>query len=332
MREMPESLSQDTATARKSLPEPPAELARLRSGEEVIDCLQTEHRYMQTLLSVLQLQIDKLEQGLQPDYALMSSVVDSLDIVSHTSRHRRENLLFARLATINPEAKNCVDSWLTAHEAIERKTENLLESLKATIDSELPRNVDQVRRQANDYLKHLKKHLTSEERLYALIEERFSPQDWQVIIAKLHAGEAPVFGKRLEERYRQLYAHLQGDLQQRAEDYTVAEFLSLGAFTEMLGSIVRNSSRLGDIASSGFREMIARDRTTMKRLLRAENRNARKAIALTLDCMLDDYDTWVEKLAEAGLVFRDVRNEVAESYRSHEKIYQDVLSRRSIAK
>lgn len=307
------------------LPEPPGKSGKLASGEDVLNSLQTEHAYMQSLMVVLQQQTDLLEQGLQPDYALMSMVVDYLDSVSDASHHPRENILFKKLLHIDPGSKAAVEPLITAHEAIEQKTDNLLESLKAALAKDSPANVDQVRRQANDYLKHLKKHLSSEERLYALIAAKFSHQDWLSILDKLQPQEDPVFGRRPDERYHRLYEHLREDLQQRAEDYALAEYLSLGAFTEMLGSVARNSGRLSNIFSSGIKEIFARDRATVKRLLRAENRSVSRGIELTVDCILDDYDTWVEKLSEVGHVLRDVRSEVAESFRSHEKIFHDVV-------
>jgi len=71
----------------------------------VIETLYSEHGYFLSLLDALEQEAEKLQPGRVPDYHLLLDIVDYLTHYPDQYHHPREDLLFAKMLSVDKSFK-----------------------------------------------------------------------------------------------------------------------------------------------------------------------------------------------------------------------------------
>ena len=121
----------------------PAPVSGRAGAPEIMVTLNSEHRYISSLLEALAEQADNLLPGRKPDYALMHDIVRYMASFPDEYHHPREDLVFDRLVARDPEARPIVEELLEGHREINRRSRELLGHLER-ITREAPLELDTV--------------------------------------------------------------------------------------------------------------------------------------------------------------------------------------------
>src|SRR5262245_65639414 len=70
----------------------------------IIERLSREHRNIETLLAILERELEIFDRGDRPDYEVIRAVISYFEVYPELYHHPQEDLVFARLRTRDPAA------------------------------------------------------------------------------------------------------------------------------------------------------------------------------------------------------------------------------------
>ncbi len=175
---------------------------------ETIRHLHQEHRNMTKLLDLLEADLAVYRDGGAADFDLMRDIMDYTTSWPERYHHPKENLILEKLKDKGAEAVALVADLVGEHEKGEELTRGMATAIgNVAQDVEIPR--DLFERLAREYLDFNRRHMEMEEAEFLpLAEAALSAEDWAVIDATLSAPEDPLFGPKVEERYRRLLENM----------------------------------------------------------------------------------------------------------------------------
>ena len=171
---------------------------------ETIRQLHQEHRNMAKLLDLLEAQLTVYGDGGVADFDLIRDIMDYTTSWPERYHHPKENLIFEKLKGKGGKAEALAVDLAGEHEKGEKLTRGMATVIANVAQgAEIPR--DLFERLAREYLDFNRRHMEKEEAQFLpLAEAVLSSEDWAAIEAALSAPEDPLFGPKVEERYRRL--------------------------------------------------------------------------------------------------------------------------------
>ena len=175
---------------------------------ETIGELLQEHRNMAKLLDLLEAELAVYREGGVADFDLIRDIMDYTTSWPERYHHPKENLIFEKLKDKGAEAEALAADLVAEHEKGEEPTREMATVIgNVAQGAEIPR--DLFERLAREYLDFNRRHMEKEEAQFLpLAEAALSAEDWAAIEAALSAPEDPLFGPRIEERYRRLLENM----------------------------------------------------------------------------------------------------------------------------
>lgn len=299
---------------------------KLLSAPHIMLHLHNEHKYMNKLLNVLVEQVHVIDEGGTPDLNIMYDVARYLSEFSDASHHPREDIIYRKLAERDSSNKAEVVNLLIEHESNARKTDSLLSSIRNALDKPGDEAIHNVRHRCDDYIASLNSHMDLEEsRVFPRVLEILTEEDWADIINDIQPVQDPLFGKKVEKRYQDLFDVISREVGKAAEDFTMAELVGLGAVMENIGVIATYGNSIASIFSRRFRQAYRGNATAYRKLVKAQSRSPKDYISVTVDCALNNFDTYTETLRDVGRVLRKARTQIVEPYTSRLRIYHDMV-------
>lgn len=177
--------------------------------ETLLTNLRTDHRNLAMLLDLLQGETQRLESLEEPDYELVHDIMQYMTSYPDAVHHPREDLLYRHILTVRPDA----DENLRRVEADHDNIATLGVRLRDDIDSIAAGTF--VKREViigelRSYRETLLTHMYWEEReLFALADELQSDSDWSNIDLGGADDRDPLFGSRVDRKFRRLMAGIQ---------------------------------------------------------------------------------------------------------------------------
>jgi hemerythrin-like domain-containing protein len=298
---------------------------KLLGAREIMLNLHNEHKYMSKLLNVLREQMELIDKGETPDLAIMADITRYMGEYSDASHHPKEDVIYRKLSESNDANKLDVVSLLIDHEASAKKTETLLRCIHEAQLAATRENLKLLRLRAEDYIATLNRHMDLEEsQVFPRVLEALSDEDWADIINEIQPDNDPLFGRIVEQRYHDLHRALASELERAAEDFAMAELVGLGAAMENIGAIATYGNSIGKVVSRHFREAYKGNAVAFRKLRRSKSGNAMDYVSVTIDCMLNNFDTYTDALRDIGRILRKARAQIAEPYTTRLKIYHDM--------
>lgn len=168
-----------------------------RIMSELVNSLTTEHKRMAKLLSLLDEEVNRFNEGNTLDYELVSAIVDYLTRTSQLKHHQAEDEIYKWIKIRDPEAASAINDIHLEHEKLAILSKTFQEAVSnVEQDNELPRMW--LVSVANQYSTAHRNHLRLEEReLFPKAIETLMASDWQDVEDHINRELDPEF-ERLE--------------------------------------------------------------------------------------------------------------------------------------
>ena len=241
------------------------------SSHPILATMYAEHRYMGTLMRLLEAELDRLDAGESIDPHVF---YESLHYMTHypdAFHHPREDLVYARAAEVNKSLADSVDTLQRDHDFLAGQGAKALESVTRWRDT--GSNQKPMQKAVRSYITEQRKHMEAEEALvFPEIDQVLSDADWRMLEQEdlLAPVPDPVFGPRVAREYRNVARKARRALRRGAEDAALVEWIGLEAFLEGLEvlTIAGESSR--EAAKEHFNEATAETMELVQDALRGK--------------------------------------------------------------
>jgi hemerythrin-like domain-containing protein len=227
----------------------------------LLQTLRDEHKHMASVMKVFSGQLDFIETGELVDPHLVYEVMDYMVTWPDRFHHPREDLIYARVAELDPQCADEVDTLQRDHDNTGKLGHRLLLDVQNWRQGDLPGS--KLINNGRAYIDHIHEHMTIEEKLvFPRIETVLSAQDWRDLQAedRLAAVSTPIFGPAVQREFRNMTRKIRRGLRRSIEQQTLTEWIGIEAFMESLEvlSLAYDSSRhsAGEHGRDAFKEAI----------------------------------------------------------------------------
>jgi hemerythrin-like domain-containing protein len=171
---------------------------------EVIRVLRREHANMATLVKTLEWQLTEFERGGVPDYDVIRGVINYFLSFPDIYHHPKEDILFARLSALDPEAAERVGDLRREHERLAAQSREFANGINAVLDeAQVPR--ESLVRWGREFIELQRQHMAMEETHFLPAAERaLSEEDWRDMEAAMTSGDDPLFGSDVGTEFEAL--------------------------------------------------------------------------------------------------------------------------------
>ena len=174
----------------------------------IIERLSREHRNIETLLAVLERELEIFDRGDRPDYEVIRAIISYFEVYPELYHHPQEDLVFAKLKLRDPAAAAKVGDLAREHQKGAERLRRVAHAVDNVLaDREILRqNVDPIVR---DFIEHERRHMMMEDRdFFPAALKALEPQDWTEIasaspIIKIRCSAMPP--KRRSMRYEHIF-------------------------------------------------------------------------------------------------------------------------------
>jgi hemerythrin-like domain-containing protein len=226
----------------------PAPTSARAGAPEIMVTLNSEHRYISSLLEALAEQADNLLPGRTPDYALMQDIVHYMASFPDEYHHPREDLVFERLVMRDPQAKPAVEELLEGHRDINRRSRELLAHLEHITRGERTPDNQKLKYLCDSYIGHYWDHINTEEgKVFPRATAKLRQEDWFDVNSKAKYVDDPLFGTRVRKEYQRLSQYLTDRVGRVTEDIAVAELFGIEALIETVAALGNAGGELQEI-------------------------------------------------------------------------------------
>jgi hemerythrin-like domain-containing protein len=182
----------------------------------IIERLSREHRNIETLLAVLERELEIFDRGDRPDYEVIRAIISYFELYPEIYHHPQEELVFAKLKFRDPAAAAKVGNLTLEHQKGTERLRRVAQAVDGVLaDREIPRqNVDNIVR---DFIEKERRHVMMEDHdFFPAALKVLEPQDWTEIASASTNHEDPLFSEAAEETFAALRARIL-QLEQEAE-------------------------------------------------------------------------------------------------------------------
>lgn len=233
------------ATTQK--PRVPAGAARSgRAEQPMMKALRAEHRHMATVMNLFAEQLDAIDAGELVDTHVVYEIMDYMVTWPDRFHHPREDLIYARVAEVDPAAADDVDTLQRDHDKTAEVGRGLLRDIERWRLGEVSGAL--VVKHGRVYIEHIYEHMNIEEKLvFPHIEQALTLQDWRELAEddELEGVSESVFGPKVQREFRNMTRKLRRSLRRSVERGTMVEWIGVEAFMESVEvmSIAYESAR-----------------------------------------------------------------------------------------
>jgi hemerythrin-like domain-containing protein len=228
-----------TAVRRKSA-EParqarPVAASKKLAEQPLMKALRAEHQHMGTVMQLFTNQLKAIEGGELVDTHVLYEIMHYMVTWPDRFHHPREDLIYARVAEVDPKAADDVDTLQRDHDHTAKRGHAVLQDIERWRLGEVSGMVVVTSGQA--YIEHIYEHMNLEEKIiFPHIEETLTLQDWRELAEddQLQAVGSSVFGPQVQREFRNMTRKLRRGLRRSVERGTLVEWIGIEALMESL--------------------------------------------------------------------------------------------------
>ena len=206
-----------------------------RAEFPLMAALRAEHRHMASVMELMDQQLDAIAAGEMVDTHMLYESMDYMLSWPDRYHHPREDLIYGRVADIDPTAADSVDSLQREHDDMAARGREVLATIERWRDGKVSGTA--VVKAGKDYIARSYKHMNSEEELvFPQIESILTVQDWRELAEddNLRPASDPVFGPRVQREFRNLARKVRRGVRRSVERGTMVEWIGLEALLESI--------------------------------------------------------------------------------------------------
>ncbi len=174
----------------------------------IIERLSREHRNIETLLAILERELEIFDRGHRLDYEVIHATICYFQVYPEIYHHPQEDLVFAKLRIRDPAAAAKVGDLAREHQEGAKRLRRVARAVDSVLAdrANLRQNVDTIVR---DFIEHERHHIMMEERdFFPAALKALKPQDWTEIASAVTGHRHPLFSDVAEEGFDMLRAHI----------------------------------------------------------------------------------------------------------------------------
>jgi len=182
----------------------------------IIERLSREHRNIEKLLAILELELEVFGRGDRPDYEVIRAIISYFEVYPAVYHHPQEDLVFAKLRARDPAAAVKVGDLAGEHQKGAERLRRVAHAVDNVLSDQevLRQNVDTIVR---DFIEHERRHMMMEDReFFPAAVKALKPQDWTELASAVTNHKDPLFSDLAEARFDALRAHI-SRLEEEAE-------------------------------------------------------------------------------------------------------------------
>lgn len=170
--------------------------------------LALDHARLAQLLDLFDHLLDLFHQGEEPDYELMSEMLEYMESYQDTIHHPTEDLIFRRVLDQGTQRRDVFDVLRHQHDRLPQLNRRFRQSLEGIVhEAVLPR--EEVEAQGRELVTTLREHMALEDQeAFPIALERLGEADWDAVQALAPNVDDPLFGAPDPERFRSLFQRL----------------------------------------------------------------------------------------------------------------------------
>ncbi|WP_342732865.1 hemerythrin domain-containing protein [Bradyrhizobium sp. B117] len=174
----------------------------------IIERLSREHRNIETLLAVLDRELEIFDRGDHPDYEVIRAIISYFELYPELYHHPQEELVFSKLKLRDPAAAARIGDLTLEHQKGTQRLRRVAQAIDSVLaDREILRqNVDNIVR---DFIESERRHIMIEDRdFFPAALKALKPADWTEIASATVNHEDPLFSEAAEETFDALRARI----------------------------------------------------------------------------------------------------------------------------
>jgi hemerythrin-like domain-containing protein len=284
--------------ATKKVPKTAQTKAKLRP---LMETLRAEHRHMATIMELFKEQLDAIENGQLVDTHVIYEIMDYLVRWPDRFHHPREDLIYGRVAGIDPKAADNVDSLQREHDEMGKQSRAVLVDIEHWREGDLDGLV--LIKSGRAYIDRLYAHMNSEEKVvFPQIEAILTATDWREleIDDQLRPMADPVFSGRIDREFRNMARKLRRHLRLQVERGAIVEWVGIEAFMESLEVLSMAYENARDTTGDHLRSAVDEAVDLVR-----EN-----PLSAPLRCAINNTRTTLDWLGEVANISRDVYDDL----------------------
>lgn len=177
--------------------------------ETLVTNLRADHRNLVMLLGLLQKETERLEALEEPDYELVHDVMEYMTGYPDAVHHPREDRLYRHILSARPDVEENLQRVESDHEKIAKLGVKLRDDIDSISAGAFIKR-DVLIAELRNYRETLLAHMYWEEReLFSVADELQDDSEWSSIELDGADDRDPLFGSRVERKFRRLMAGIQ---------------------------------------------------------------------------------------------------------------------------
>ena len=169
-----------------------------------IEQIHDDHRNYSILLSLLNTDVEHLQQGVHTDFIRLYDMTNYPDVKHHPC----EEIIFDHLLKKHPELSKEVETLVNEHRKLAETGSALKEKLQYVTSGAIV-SKEEILNATTAYSDLLISHLNFEEgKLLPMVEQQFTDDDWKTIQAQIESTEDPLFGPVVDEQFSELFRRI----------------------------------------------------------------------------------------------------------------------------
>ena len=171
---------------------------------ETIRILQQDHKNLAHLLKALERQLARFEESGDADFDIVNGILEYCLTYPDLCHHPKEDAVLRRLLARDPRAGGMIGDLEEEHRKLGDSTRRFATALKQLLNGGNEPHA-WFGDTARDFVAHYWRHMEMEETIFFPIAlQELTAEDWAAVDAEIADLTDPMFGGKVEERYKVL--------------------------------------------------------------------------------------------------------------------------------
>jgi hemerythrin-like domain-containing protein len=177
-------------------------------SKKILNHLRNEHLNINSLLRILERQLESIRIGDRPDYFLMHDIARYLTYFSDHYHHPFEDMIYTRLADKHQKFLTIVSEIGRQHHQIALKGTELRELIGGIIKGSIISR-ETIFGDGSGYINIYRSHMqTEEEELFGPLSANLTPGDWEDLISTFQWRPDPINADDVSREYQNLKEYI----------------------------------------------------------------------------------------------------------------------------
>lgn len=297
----------------------------------IVSAIKGEHKYTLMMISVLKEQLAEYDIGKTPDYNLMYDIMSYMSDFPKKFNQPLKVKLISAVINKSPENSQDLENLLVEKRQITDFNKQVISALKSIIKSHSILKEEELKIFAKNYVELIEAHINIEQKvLFLRIEALLSAEEIAEFDKTDKADVQHIFEQDVTQLFEDKYKDISDEMNKRweeiedaANEFALAEFVSLGALFESIEPLALSASEISAIIKDCSYNMFMANSKCYKDLFwnRQEQNTSylEKPISTALDC----YEEYVDGMSKIGIVLKRAKTQIYEPYESRKDFFSN---------